>query len=80
MKSVAELLIKFTRENPKAKVTDVYDDKNDILVRVLYNGRADFYFVRKSDGKIRAYNSGSEIARVSMIMQNNKRISIQNEE
>lgn len=80
MKSTSELLNQFKRELPKADITDVYDDNAELLVRILYNGRADYYFIRKSDGFTRAYYSGTEAVRVSNIIQNNKKLNIQNEE
>lgn len=80
MKKIGELLNKFNREYPGVKMTDVYDDDKDLLIRVLDNGRADFYFIKKSDGNIRLYYSRGDAVRISKIIQNNKRINIQNEE
>ena len=80
MKSVAELLNNFRREYPKVKITDVYDDDGEIMVRGLTNGRADFYFIKKTTGSIRLYYSRADVVRVSDIIQNNKKLNIQNEE
>lgn len=80
MKTNGELLNVFMKKEPDVKVTDVYDDNNELLVRCLRNKRADFYFIRKIDGSIREYFTGSDAPRIAKIMQANKRINIQNEE
>ena len=80
MKTISDLLNVFKREHPNIQITDVYDDDDELLVRVMSGNHADFYFIKKSNGVSRAYFSRSEVSRVSRIIQNNKRITIQNEE
>lgn len=80
MKTIGEMLNKFKREYPEVKITDIYDDDREILIRGLQNEQADFYFIKKIDGSIRLYYSRGDAVRISNIIQNNKRINIQNEE
>lgn len=80
MKPIGELLNKFKREYPKVQITDVYDDDKELMVRGLTDGYAEFYFIKKVDGGIRLYYSKGDAVRISNIIQNNKRIPIQNEE